>query len=111
MENLRIIATLIIVAVIALLSVFQMQIRGYSKVGRMEEWVLYVNETEDIDCPNDTELIYSDEINKYYISCIYSDSYIVKSGFEERLLLHSLEEELITIEELDELIEIIIIEK
>ncbi len=106
MDNLRVIITLVIVASIALLSVFQMQIRGYEKIGRMEEWVLYVDEPSA--CPDILELIYSDEVNLYYLTCEMSNSYMVKSGFEERGLIYALDEGLITIEELDELIEIYI---
>ncbi len=109
MDNLRIIATLVIVAAIAVLSVFQMQIRGYEKIGRIEEWVLYIDEPDN--CAEILELIYTDDINKYYLPCLLSDSYIVKSGFEERELIYALNEGLIMIDELDELIEIIIIEK
>lgn len=109
MNNLRVIATLFIVAAIATLSVFQMQIRGYDKIGRMEEWVLYIDETGI--CPLDNEKIYEDENFVYTIPCPFSDSYIVKSGFEERGLIYALEEGLITIEQLDELITIVITEK
>ena len=109
MDNLRIVATLVIVVVIALLSVFQMQIRGYEKLGRMEEWVLYVDEPDN--CDTVLELIYSDAENNYYLPCEMSDSYIVKSGFEERGLIYALNEGLITIEELDELITIEIVAK
>jgi len=109
MDNLRVGLTLIIVIVLALLSVFQMQIRGYEKVGRMEEWVLYFDEPSE--CAEMLELIYSDEVNNYYLPCLMSDSYMVKSGFEERELINALDEELITIEELDELIDIYIVEK
>ena len=104
MDNLRVIATLVIVSVIAVLSIFQMQIRGYEKIGRMEEWVLYLDEPDN--CDQVLELIYSDEDNHYYLPCTMSDSYMVKSGFEERGLIYALEEDLISIEELDELIEI-----
>jgi|LGVF01.2.fsa_nt_gb hypothetical protein len=109
MDNLRVFITLIIVIVLALLSVFQMQIRGFEKVGRMEEWVLYLDEPGN--CAQALELIYTDEVNNYYLPCLMSDSYIVKSGFEENELIYALEEGLITIEELDELIIINIIEK
>jgi len=109
MDNLRIVGTLVIVAVIATLSVFQMEIRGYSKIGRMEEWVLYVDKPKS--CIQTLELIYSDEINDYYLPCIMSDAYIVKSGFEEQTLKYVLTEGFVTIEEIDEMIEINIVEK
>ena len=109
MDNLRVFITLVIVIILALLSVFQMQIRGYEKVGRMEEWVLYLDDPGD--CAQALELIYTDEVNNYYLPCLMSDSYIVKSGFEEKELIYALESGLITIEELDELIVINIVEK
>ncbi len=109
MNNLRIFGTLVVVTVLALLSVFQMQLRGFEKVGRMEEWVLYIDEPETCDLIE--ELIYTDDVNNYYLPCNMSDSYIVKSGFEERELKYALDEGLISIEDLDELIIINIIEK
>lgn len=109
MDNLRVIVTLLIVAAIALLSVFQMQMRGYDKVGRIEEWVLYVDEPEI--CPSENEKIFEDEIASYFTTCALSEDYIVKSGFEERGLIYALDEGLITIEDLNELIALNIIEK
>ena len=49
MDNLRVLVTLVIVIVLALLSVFQMQLRGYEKVCRMEEWVLYLDEPDNCE--------------------------------------------------------------
>lgn len=109
MDNLKVFAILIIVTIIALLSVFQMQIKGYEKVGRIEQWVLYIDKTDE--CVLDKELIYSDEINDYYLSCKASSSYIFKSGFEEIDLIKALEDDLITIEDLDILIDISIVKK
>lgn len=109
MDNLRVFATIIIVLGIAILSIFQMQIRGYEKVGRMERWVLFVNEEET--CDDVLELIYTDDINNYYLPCTSSETYIVKSGFEERELVYALNEGLISIEELDELLDINIVTK
>lgn len=109
MDNLRIVATLVIVAAIAILSVFQMQIRGYSKIGRIEEWVLYLDEPEI--CAEALELIHTDDLNDYYLPCIMSDSYILKSGFEEQSLIYGLTEGLVSIEEIDKLIDIIIVKK
>jgi hypothetical protein len=108
MENLRVIATLVVVAAIAILSIFQMQIRGYEKVGRINEWVLYIDEPNI--CETDLEKIHSDETNHYYLPCS-RENYIIKSGFEERSIEYVLDEEFITITELDELIELIIEEK
>ena len=109
MDNLRVFGTLVVVLVLALLSVFQMQLRGYEKVGRMEEWVLYVNDPGVCSLVN--EQIYEDDQYRYMSGCPHSEAYLVKSGFEERELIYALEEGLITIEELDELIMIRIVEK
>lgn len=109
MNNLRIFGTVIVVLGIAILSAFQMQLRGYEKIGRMERWVLYIDEPEN--CDDELELIYSDDSNNYYLPCNSSEAYIVKSGFEERDLIYALEEGLILITDLDELIDIDIIAK
>jgi hypothetical protein len=104
MDNLRIFGTVIIVTIIAILSLFQMQLRGYEKIGRMEEWVLYIDEPDN--CTKVEELIYTDEVYNYYLPCNMSSSYIVKSGFEEKALINALEENLISIEDLVVLIDI-----
>ena len=109
MDNLRIFATVLIVILIATLSLFQMQLRGFEKIGRMEEWVLYIEKDEK--CPSITEIIYTDEVNNYLLPCKMSHLYVVKSGFEEKELIYALEENLISIEELELLIDIIIEEK
>ncbi len=109
MDNLRVFATVLIVAVIAILSLFQMQLRGFEKIGRMEEWVLYIEKDEE--CFSITELIYTDEDNNYYLPCEMSHLYVVKSGFEEKELIFALEENLISIEDLELLIDLIIEEK
>lgn len=109
MDNLRVFGTVVVVAIIAILSLFQMQLRGYEKIGRMEEWVLYIDETEK--CASISELIYTDDVNNYYLPCEMSEGYLVKSGFEEKGLIIALEENLISIEDLELLIEIIVEEK
>jgi hypothetical protein len=109
MDNLRIFATVFIVAIITLISFFQMQLRGYEKIGRMEEWVLYIDQPDN--CSTIEELIYSDEVYSYYLPCNSSSSYIVKSGFEEKDLIYALEENLISIEDLESLINIKVQEK
>jgi len=109
MNNLRAFGTLIIVALIAILSLFQMQLRGFEKIGRIEEWVLYIDKSDN--CETIEELIYTDEVNNYYLSCTKSSSYIAKSGFEEKELIKALEENLISIKDLELLIDINIKEK
>lgn len=91
MSNLRAVATLILIAGIALLAIFQMQIRGYTKVARINEWVLY--QDEDMEC----EVL---EIEGYYLEC--GNSYIIKTGFEEKSLIDGVTDENITIIQLIE---------
>lgn len=102
MDNLRLFATALIVVIIALLSYFQMQIRGYEKIGRMEEWVLYIDEPKHCDLVE--ELIYMDSFYNYYLPCDLTERYIVKNGFEEKTLKEALEEKIILIEDLELLI-------
>lgn len=105
MDNLRIFATTLIVIIIALLSIFQMQLRGYTKIARIEEWVLYVDSQEA--CTSIEELIHSDAEYRYYITCISIDNYIIKKGFEEKGLQEGLKDESIGIKDLELLIDII----
>ena len=85
MDAVRIFATLFFVIVIALLSVFQMQIRGFEKVERINEWVLYYNSEQG----EDVQVI--DVPVEYY-------KYTVKQGFEEKNLaeVYANEHELFT---------------
>lgn len=106
MDNSRVFATVVIVLIIALLSFFQMQLRGYEKVSRMEEWVLYVEEPNN--CVSVLELIYSDDEFNYYLTCNNSSSYMLKSGFTEKELTNAIEENLISINDLEQLIDIYI---
>ena len=109
MDNVRVVGTVFLVIIIAVLSLFQMQIRGYEKIGRMEEWVLYFD--KDDNCTTIEELIFTDGTYNYYLPCNMSSSYIVKSGFEEKGLIRALEDNLISIEDLELLIYIIVEEK
>lgn len=98
MGKLRIAATLIIVLIIALLSVFQMQLRGYEKITRLNEWVLYVQPQDT--CDTMIDIFYTDEDYNYAFSCEQSESYLVKSGFEEHSLQDALEMGYISINDL-----------
>lgn len=102
MKGIRVFSTLFVLLIIVVLSAFQMQLRGYEKIGRIEEWVIYEKSAE---CATALELIYEDEINEYYLPCIQSDFFIVKSGFEEHSLKEALELGLIEITDLDGLIQ------
>lgn len=103
MNGLRIGVTFVIVLVLFLLSVFQMQLRGYEKIGRVEEWTIYY-ETED-DCFTEEEIFYTDDEFEYSFDCIKSDRYIIKRGFEEYSLVFALENDFIEISDLKEVID------
>lgn len=103
MKGLRIGVTFIIVLTIFLLSVFQMQLRGYEKIGRVEEWTIYYEGNED--CLDMLEVFYSDDEYDYYFSCVKSDKYIIKRGFEEYSLVFALENGYIEISEIEEIID------
>ncbi|MBN2604640.1 MAG: hypothetical protein JXR62_02305 [Bacilli bacterium] len=114
MGNLRVIATLIVVTIIALLSIFQMQIRGYEKIARLNEWVLYVN--PQAACEEGIQIEISENNSEFLFTCmnqdeqiIKSDTYIVKSGFEEHTLEDSLKAGYITFDDLAHVIDIVII--
>jgi len=102
MNGLRISVTFIIVLVLFLLSMFQMPLRGYEKIARVEEWTIY-HKTED-SCLTQEEIFYSDSENDYYFYCLESDRYLIKRGFEEYQLVFALENGYITIEELSGII-------
>ncbi|MCK5388350.1 MAG: hypothetical protein KAJ22_03615 [Candidatus Izimaplasma sp.] len=102
MKGLRIGVTFIIALTIFLLSVFQMQLRGYEKVGRAEEWTVYYHE-EDA-CLEQIEVFYSDDDNNYFFYCLISDRYIIKRGFEEYSLVFGLENDYIEISELSDIL-------
>jgi len=103
MNMLRLIITLVVIIIICLLSFFQMELRGYEKIARLNEWTLYIKEEDD--CVNTVEVFYSDVENDYAFNCIMSDWYIVKSGFEEQSLIYALENNLINIDDLDGVID------
>ena len=103
MKGLRLGVTFFIVLVLFLLSVFQMQLRGYEKISRLEEWTVYY--AEEDACLTIEELFYSDDTYNYYFSCAMSSRYIVKRGFEEYSLVFALENDYIEISELEEVID------
>ena len=103
MGNLRIVVTFLIVLIIALLSVFQMQLRGYEKIERLNQWVLYYQPQEA--CPSLEEVFYQDETYVYSFSCLKSERYMVKNGFEEHPLKEALELGYISIDDLSGVID------
>ena len=101
MNGLRLVVTFIIVMVIFLLGVFQMQLRGYEKIGRIEGWNIYYNEDH---CEEDVVLVYNNSEGSYEFECVNSETYIVKRGFEEYSLFDALSSEYIEISDLEDLI-------
>ena len=104
MKGLRLGVTFIIVLAIFLLSVFQMQLRGYEKIGRVEEWTIYYKD-EGV-CIGDIEKIYSDDIYNYFYGCGDEEALLAKRGFEEYSLSFALENEYLMIFDIEESIEI-----
>lgn len=100
MSWLRAGVTFVIVLLIVLLSAFQMQLRGYDKIGRINEYVLYYK-NEAIEHV-ETE-IFRDGEDTYYLPSNNEHLYLVKSGFQEFGLLEALDDGLITIQDLVEL--------
>jgi len=103
MKGLRVGVTFVIVLTIFLLSMFQMQLRGYEKIGRVEEWTVYYEDKDE--CSDQMEIFYSDEEYDYLFTCLKSDRYIIKRGFEEYSLVFALENGYIEISELEDVIE------
>lgn len=89
MKAIRTISISIIVVLVSLLAIFQMDIRGYDKIERINAYVLYYSET------------YEPEDEEDY------PGFLVKSGFEEMTLDQAFEDELFTNEEVIEILELI----
>ncbi len=104
MRGLRIGVTFVIVLVLFLLSVFQMQLRGYEKLVRVKEWTIYYKSEEG--CIEQKDIFYSDDEYDYYFNCVLSDKYyIIKRGFEEYSLVYALENGYIEITEIEGIID------
>lgn len=89
---------LILVLALSILGViFQMQLRGYTKIGEINEVRLYYKQYES--CALAIEQVYSDENGTYYLSCMSSQYYLVKEGKQEYSIQEALNEDIITIEE------------
>lgn len=96
MNNLRYVVTFILLLVVLSLAFFQMSLRGYTEVGRINEYVLYYNEEDT--CINHSVIV--DEVT-YDIEC--ESQYMLKSGFAEYGITEALvEEQIVTIDELEE---------
>lgn len=93
MSNLRFIITFFLLVIVIVLAIFQMRIRGYQEVGRINEYVLYHNTDEA--CINSTIVI---EETTFIIEC--ASQYILKSGFTEYTIIDALEEEVVEIDDL-----------
>lgn len=93
MNNLRFIITFFLLVIVIILAIFQMRIRGYSEVGRINEYVLYHNVEEA--CIDATIVI---EETTYIIEC--ESQYILKSGFAEYTIVDALEEEIVELDDL-----------
>lgn len=83
--------TFLIVLSIVLLAIFQMKIRGYEEVVRINEYVLYRN--VDIVC---TDSLYTIDAVEYRIEC--SSQFVLKTGLSEYTINEALEMEYITID-------------
>ena len=104
MNGLRIGITFVIVLAIFILSVFQMQLRGYDKIGRIEEWTIYYN-GEEI-CDPQIGPFYTDDTFDYFYQCSNENSLLVKNGFEEQTIEYVIGNDILTIEEFEDVIEI-----
>lgn len=89
MNTVRVVFTLVIVVAICVLAFFQMNLKGYEKVERINEWVLYYDTNEEVD----EDLDYP--------------RYIVKSGFEEKSLDEAIDDGLFDESELELILELI----
>lgn len=94
MSNLRAAATFLVLLTVIVLAIFQMQLRGYEKIARLNQFVLY--ETDVETCIDVTVVIESEET---IIRC--ENAYVVTSGFQEYTILDALEEDLITISDIE----------
>ena len=101
MKGLRLWIMFIIVIIIIFMSIFHMQLKGYEKIGRVEEWSIYYN--EDF-CDLNEELIYDDGEEEYQFECGNSEAYIIKRGFEEHSLLDALNEGYIELSDIEDII-------
>lgn len=95
MSTLRAVATFVVLLGILTLAIFQMQIRGYERVARLNQYVLY--ETEPETCEDVTVTVESEDL---IITC--ENAYLVTSGFSEYRLEEALSEGIITIQDIEE---------
>jgi len=89
---------LIIITTLSILGcVFHMQLRGFTKVGQVDDWGLY--EKQNGSCATLLESVYNDGTTTYYLPCISSQYYLVKKGLKEYYIIDALDEEIITIDD------------
>lgn len=94
MNLVRAFVTFLIVLMVVLLAIFQMRIRGYEEVDRLNEYVLYYNEEQICQ-----DALYSSGDIEYRIEC--ESQYIVKSGFAEYTVVEALQEEMIQLDDIE----------
>jgi hypothetical protein len=99
MSTLRAVATFILLLGILLLAIFQMQLRGYDRVARLNQYVLYV--TDPVTCLDVTLTIDSEVL---VIRC--ENAYLVTSGFSEYTIEDALLQERITITDIEDYVTI-----
>jgi len=99
MTNLRAGITFVVVLVIVLLAIFQMQIRGYKEVDRIDAYVLYQSEVNTCQ-----DQLYTDEDGEHRLIC--ENAYLLKAGLSEYGLIEALEENIVTLEDLAPFLEI-----
>jgi len=89
---------LFIIIILSILGcVFQMQLRGFTKVGQVEKRALYEKQSDS--CATLLESVYNDGITTYFLPCISSQYYLVKKGLKEYYINEALDDEIITIDD------------
>jgi len=99
MNTVRAFVTFIIVLMIVLLAIFQMKIRGFSEVQRLNEYVLYQN--TEISCEDE---LYYVEDTEYRVVC--QTQFLLKSGFSEYTVTEALDEGIIEFSDIEDYITI-----
>jgi hypothetical protein len=94
MNNARAVATFFVIILVCGLLLYAFKAEGYSKIERINQYVLY--EKEVVDCVD----AYS---NEYTIIC--ENRYLLRSGLNQSGLLEGIESGLVTFEDVKEYIE------
>lgn len=96
-KRIIIISVIFLLVVVVLGLAFQMQIRGYVKLGKVDDVVIYHKKEQS--CATLMEEIYDDGMTQYYLPCLSSQFYIIKDGNEEYNIKDALANGIITIDE------------